>query len=177
MDHPTTSAADSAIKTAVIDALVWLPEIDPVNVGVAVTDGIVTLSGEVRTYSEKLASMTAAAGAAGVVAVVDDLETRATGAYGRGDIEVAKDVVAGLSALGTIASPAVHAFVRDGIVTLIGEVESNGQRESAGRTVQQVAGVRAVSNELRLSRRGQEPGGQPPRRTFGPARRTPEGSA
>jgi osmotically-inducible protein OsmY len=147
------SAADKAVKDAVVDELVWLPEIDPANVGVSVNDGVVTLSGEVRNYSERVAANDAASRVAGVSVVVDDLETRSTDAFSHGDIDIAKQAHRHLSHLTVVPADCVHIAVRHGVVTLTGEVEWNYQRAAAARAIGTIIGIRAVHNELRLTHR------------------------
>ena len=49
--------SDAEIRNDVIDELRWDPQIpEPDAIGVAVTDGAVTLTGHVATYAQKLAA-------------------------------------------------------------------------------------------------------------------------
>ena len=51
---------DLALKKAVESELNFEPSIDPAEIGVAAKDGIVTLTGHVRSYWEKVAAERAA---------------------------------------------------------------------------------------------------------------------
>ena len=129
-----------------------MPEIDPANVGVSVSEGVVTLSGEVRNYSERVGVNEATLRVAGVSTVVDDLVTRSSAKMSHDDIEVAKRVRERLDELDPAVPSTVRVSVRQGIVTLSGEVEWNSQREAAERAIERITGLRAVHNELRLAR-------------------------
>ena len=46
--------SDLELRQDVLDELEWEPSIDAARIGVAAHDGVVTLSGDVKTYTEKL---------------------------------------------------------------------------------------------------------------------------
>jgi osmotically-inducible protein OsmY len=67
--------SDTEIMDDVIDELRWDPQItEPDAIGVAVTDGAVTLTGSVPTYAQKLVAARAAERVYGVKAVANDLK-------------------------------------------------------------------------------------------------------
>jgi osmotically-inducible protein OsmY len=53
--------SDLTVKQAVEAELQWEPSVDAAAIGVAVKDGIVTLTGHVETLAEKMAAAHAAA--------------------------------------------------------------------------------------------------------------------
>lgn len=59
--------SDSDIKRDVEDELRWDPDIDATDIGVAVNKGVVTLTGFVRSYSEKWEAEVAAKRVSGVL--------------------------------------------------------------------------------------------------------------
>ncbi|MDB5406345.1 MAG: osmotically inducible protein, partial [Rhodospirillales bacterium] len=67
---------DSDIKRDVEDELHWDPDVDPTDIGVAVKNGVVTLTGFVRSYGQKFAAERAAKRVAGVMALANDIEVR-----------------------------------------------------------------------------------------------------
>jgi osmotically-inducible protein OsmY len=144
---------DRRIKQAVEDELDWVPELDPANVGVSVIEGVLVLSGEVRSYSERVIANEAALRVHGVLTVVDALETRSSATMGHDDIELAKTVRETLIADSRVPSSAIQVTVRGGVVALTGGVQWNYQRESAQRAIAHIEGVRGISNELRLTSR------------------------
>src|SRR5258708_35678162 len=72
---------DSEIRDDVINELQWDPQIiNPDAIGVAVTDGAVTLTGDVPTYAEKLAAARAAERGDGGKAGANELQVKVAGA-------------------------------------------------------------------------------------------------
>ena len=67
---------DAQIKQDVLDELAWQPNIDEIQIGVIVEDGVVTLSGVVDEYSKKVAAEKATKKVAGVKAVAEDIEVK-----------------------------------------------------------------------------------------------------
>jgi osmotically-inducible protein OsmY len=141
---------DSDIKRDVEDELRWDPDVDPTDVGVAVKDGVVTLSGFVHSYMEKWEAERAAKRVADVVGVANNIEVRLPAVDERPDPEIARDAVAAIKNYLSLASEHIKVIVNTGRVTLDGEVEWNYQRDRAETVVRRVKGVKGVSNLLRL---------------------------
>ena len=144
---------DSDIKRDVEDELRWDPDIDPTDIAVAVKSGVVTLTGFVRSYAEKFAAERAVKRVDGVVGVANDLEVRLPTADQRPDPDIAREAVANLKIWLPNSWEHIKAIVKDGWVTLEGEVEWNYQREYAERAVRWLKGVKGVSNLIRLQPR------------------------
>ena len=148
-----TIRADSDIKRDVEEELKWAPNVDATDIAVAVKNGVVTLTGFVRSYAHKLAAERAAKGVAGVVGLANDLEVRLPGADERPDPEIAREVAAELKVWLLDSSQHIKPVVKNGWVTLEGEVEWNYQRDYAERAIRWVKGVKGVSNLIRLQPR------------------------
>ena len=119
---------DGEIRDDVTDELRWDPKLaDPNGIGVAVTDGAVTLTGHALSYAEKMAAARAAERVYGVSAVANDLRVEQADSP-RDDCDIATAIAHGLDWNVQIPENAVHARVEDGWVTLDGEVEHNYQR-------------------------------------------------
>lgn len=144
--------SDSDIKRDVEDELQWDPNIDATDIGVTVKDGVVALTGFVRSHTEKLEAEDAAKRVAGVAGVANDLEVRLPVGDERPDPEIARDAVAAIRTWLPFASRHVKAVVNDGWVTLEGEVKWNYQRWLAERAVSRLKGVKGISNAIRLGR-------------------------
>jgi osmotically-inducible protein OsmY len=142
--------SDSDIKRDVEQELSWDPDIDPTDIAVAVKNGVVTLTGYVRSYAHKFAAERAAKRVVGVVGVANDLEVRLPQVDEKPDPEIARDVVANLKMWLPNSWEHIKAIVKDRWVTLEGEVEWNYQREYAERAVRWIKGVKGVSNLIRL---------------------------
>jgi osmotically-inducible protein OsmY len=144
---------DLTIKEDVEEELLWIPEVDPARIGVSVHDGIVTLSGEVGTFAERIAATEAAMSVRGVVSVADDLVVELAGEAEHSDPHIARAVLDALAHDSTIPADAVAVEVRDGVVTLKGVVGWNHQREAARRAVEHLPGVKFLDSRIELSRR------------------------
>jgi osmotically-inducible protein OsmY len=145
--------SDSDIKRDVEDELRWDPNIHADDIAVAVKSGVVTLTGFVTTYTQKFAAERAAKRVAGVVGLANDLEVRLPGVDARPDPEIARDVAAELRIWLPHFQENIKPVVKNGWVTLEGEVEWNYQREYAERAVRWIKGVKGVSNLIRLKPR------------------------
>jgi osmotically-inducible protein OsmY len=143
--------SDSDIKRDVESELKWDPDVDATDIAMAVKDGVVTLTGFVKSYGEKFAAETAAKRVAGVVGLANDLEVRLPDVDKRPDPEIARDAVTAIKNRLPYSSENITVVVKDGWVTLEGEVEWNYQREAAESAVRWIKGVRGVSNLIRLN--------------------------
>jgi osmotically-inducible protein OsmY len=141
---------DSDIKREVEDELRWDPSVDATNFAVAVKDGVVTLTGFVTSYAQKFAAERAVKRVAGVFGVANDIEVRLPGVDERPDPDIARDVAAELKIWLPNSWQNIKVVVKNGWVTLEGEVEWNYQREYAERAVRWIKGVKGVSNLIRL---------------------------
>ncbi|TXN31896.1 BON domain-containing protein [Lacisediminihabitans profunda] len=144
---------DLTVKEEVEEELLWNPEVDPARIGVSVHDGVVTLTGEVRTFAERIAATEAAMAVRGVLSVADDLTVDLADEAAQSDTHVAHAVLDALARDTAIPAGAITVEVRDGTVTLKGEVEWNHQREGARRDVEHLPGVRFLDSRIELSRR------------------------
>ena len=142
--------SDGDIRRDVEDELRWDPDIDATDIAVSVNSGVVTLAGFVRSYAEKLEAEGDAKRVAGVVGLANDLEVRLPGADERPDPEIAREVAAELKVWLPDSSQHIKPVVKNGWVTLEGEVEWNYQRDYAERAIRWIKGVKGVSNLIRL---------------------------
>jgi osmotically-inducible protein OsmY len=142
--------SDSDIKRDVESELRWTPDLDTSDIAVAVKDGVVTLTGFVRSYGQKYQAEKAIKHVAGVRGMANDLEVRLPGTDERPDPDIARDAVAALQNQLPYAAEHIKVVVRNGWVTLEGEVEWNYQRESAEKLVRWVRGVKGISDLIQL---------------------------
>ncbi len=152
-----TPTVDHHVKEAVLAELEWMPGIDAEQVGVAVEDGAVTLSGHVGTYPERRAAVRAALRVRGVSAVADVIEVHNRRSP-RDDTDIARDARDVLSRT-TAPVGSVKADVDHHVVTLTGSVVWNHEREAVEKAVAQLPGVREVSNLVELRPRVHVSGG------------------
>ncbi len=137
---------DSQIQKDVMEQLKWEPFLKASEIGVAVKNGIVTLSGLVDSYSKKLSAEKAAKKVEGVKAVAEDIQVGISPVFRKTDTEIAEVVVNALKWHTAVQQEKIKIEVEDGIVKLEGEVEWEYQRKNAGAAVENLLGVRSVIN-------------------------------
>jgi osmotically-inducible protein OsmY len=141
---------DRELQQHVQNALAWDPSVTSTDVGVTTDNGVVTLRGDVSSYTEKQAAERIALHVFGVKAVANDLAVRLPDAYERTDSELAQACVSALKMSTVVPRGGVSVAVSDGWVTLTGTVEWQFQKEAAARAVRDLAGVRGVANSVVL---------------------------
>lgn len=141
---------DADIKRDVETELGFDPDIESADIAVAVKDGAVTLTGFARSYHQKLQAETDAKRVKGVIAVANDIEVRLPVLSQKPDPEIARDIVAALKNELPDSFEQIKVVVKDGWVSLEGEVAWNYQRQRAEAAIRQVRGVRHVKNAIRL---------------------------
>lgn len=138
------------LKRLVEEELKWEPSVDEASIGVEVSDeDVVTLTGHARTYSEKLNAEKAAKKVRGVMAVANEIEVRLTGK--RDDTIIAEEAARALMLNVNVPAEKIKVVVRDGWITLEGQVGWEYQRRIAVKTVRDLAGVKGVSNYITLA--------------------------
>jgi len=137
---------DNILQQQIVAELAFEPSIDPAEIGVAVRDGIVTLTGSVDSYAQKLAAEKAAKRVRGVLAVAEEIEVKLPPALIRTDADVARAVLNALEWDVQVPSGKIQVKVENGWVTLEGEVSWEFQKRSATEAVRHLTGVRGVSN-------------------------------
>ena len=138
--------ADATLQQDVLQELKWDPSVDATNIGVAVKDGVVTLTGYVNSYGDKWAAEKAAKRVFGVQAVVNRIEVKLPGSSERTDEDVAHDAVAALRNNVSVPDDRIKVTVSDGWVTLEGEVDWQYQKSAAEDAVRYLRGVKGVVN-------------------------------
>lgn len=143
--------SDIQIQEDVIEQLKWEPFLNSAEIGVAVKNGIVTLSGIVDTYSKKITAEDAAKKIAGVKAVAENIQVGISPAYRKTDAEIADAVLFALKWNANIPNDRIKVKVEDGVVSLEGELEWEFQRSEARHAVERLAGVRSLNNLIKIS--------------------------
>ncbi|HEX6335016.1 MAG TPA: BON domain-containing protein [Flavisolibacter sp.] len=142
--------SDLEIQQDVISQLKWEPFVKVSNIGVSVKNGIVTLSGNVDSYAQKMAAEKAVRKVAGVKAIAEDIQIGVSPTYNLTDTEIAASVINALKWHSAVPDEKIQVRVENGIVTLEGEVDWEYQRSSARNAVASLLGVRNVFNNIML---------------------------
>jgi osmotically-inducible protein OsmY len=142
--------SDREIERDVREELNWDPDLDAEDIAISVKDGVVTLAGFTRSYSDRLEAEHAAKRVAGVHAVANDIEVRLPSIDQRPDPDIARDAIASLKAQLPISHENIKVIVKDGWLTLEGTVEWQYQKTTAENAVRKVKGVKGVTNVMSL---------------------------
>ena len=144
---------DSDIKRDVESELKWDPDIDASDIGVAVKNGVVTLSGFVRSYSQKYQAEKATKRVKGVLGVANDIEVRLPSVHEKTDPEIARAAVEAIKNELPYSHENIKVVVKNGWVTLEGSAEWEYQRNRAEAAVRRVRSVKGISNLVTLKPR------------------------
>ncbi len=144
---------DSQLQQAVQDEFIWEPAVTAAHIGVTASAGVVTLSGHVDSYAGKLAAETAARRVKGVKAVAEEIVVRLPFDVKRGDDEIAAAAVQRLAWNASIPRDSIKVTVRDGWVTLTGQVDWWYQQQAVQQDIRPLLGVVGVSNQTTIKPR------------------------
>ena len=142
---------DSQLQRDVMDELVWDPSIDHAHIGVAAKGGVVTLSGFVSNYAQKMTAEHAAERVQGVQGIAEELQVRFPFEPKTSDEEIARRVLDVFAWDVTIPKNKLTVKVEKGYVTLNGVLDWNYQKDAARKAAGKITGVSGVNNQIMLS--------------------------
>jgi len=146
------SKSNTQLQTDVLQELKFEPSIDAAGIGVTAKDGIVSLTGYVKSYAEEYTAVHAAERVTGVKAVTDELKVDLPSFHVRNDEDIAKAVIHALQWDVWVPRDRIKAKVADGWVTLDGEVDFKYQQNAAENAVRNLTGVRGVTNLVAIKK-------------------------
>ena len=138
--------SDSELQEDVLAELEWEPRINPAGIGVAVKEGVVTLSGEVNNFTEKWAAEEAASRVYGVKGIAVEIDVRLPHVYMHKDEDIARTAANVLSWNTDVPHERIKIKVENGRVTLTGDVDWQYQKLAASNAVRSLMGVMSVEN-------------------------------
>jgi osmotically-inducible protein OsmY len=142
--------SDLELRQDILDELEYEPSVDAAHIGATVEKGVVTLSGHVATYAEKIAAVAAARRVKGIRAIVDHIETRYPSVKMTSDDAIAQRAANILEWDTLVPGKSIQVMVHDGFVTLSGNVAWHYQKTSAEDDVRKLVGVRGVVNDIEV---------------------------
>ena len=147
MAAKSSNQADADIRGSVVREIDWDPEISSTDISVDAQDGVLTLTGFVRSYPEKTAAEKAAKRVYGVKAVANDIKVEPLSVT---DPEIAKTAVFALEKNVNVPDDNIKITVKEGWITLEGRVDWQFQKNAAEAAVRNLAGVRGVTDVIEV---------------------------
>jgi osmotically-inducible protein OsmY len=142
---------DLGLQASVLDELEFEPSVNAAHIGITANKGVVTLTGFVTSYAEKLAAERAARRVRGVKAIAQEMEVRLPSDTKRADDEIAARAVNILHWQVGLPADQIMVKVERGLVTLTGEVEWGYQKSDAEAAIHKLTGVVEVINQIRIA--------------------------
>lgn len=141
---------DHDIRQHVIDELEFDPRVNAAHIGVAVTGNIVTLTGHVASYLEKLAAEQATRRVKGVYGIAQEIEVRLPSEKKLADDEIAARAAQIVSFDSALPQGIIQATVHQGWVTLTGKVGRYFEKTAAEHAVRKLTGVTGLTNKIEV---------------------------
>ncbi len=140
--------SETFLRQIILEELEYDPSLDATNIGVAVEKGIVTLTGHVTSFAEKQVAITAVRRVNGVRAIAEEIEVRYPYEKKIADDQLAKRAVDILDWDSVVPDRAIQVLVRNGWVTLTGDVDWHFQKQSAEDDIRKLSGVCGIINNI-----------------------------
>lgn len=141
---------DVHLKKDVEAELEWDASVNAAQVGVAVKNGVVTLTGHLDTYAEKAAIERAVQRVQGVQAIAVELDVKLAPGHVRSDTEIAAAAEYALLWHAQVPTQRITVKVDQGRVTLSGDVDWEFQRREAESAIHPLTGVVGIRNNIEL---------------------------
>jgi osmotically-inducible protein OsmY len=141
---------DTQLRHDVEAELDWDPRFDSRQIGVAVKNGVVALTGQVGSYSERRAAQEAAQMVGGVKAIANDIVVEPPFGAKRSDAQIAEDALAALKAHVSVPAADIKLVVHEGWLTLEGQVGLWHQKSAVDNCLSGLRGVKGISNNISI---------------------------
>ena len=138
------------LRHDIVDELEFDPSFDAAHIGVAVDEGVVSLTGHVKSYAEKVAAIAAAQRVKGVHAIAENIEVRCPFQSKTADDQIAKRASDILNWDILVPKGSINVLVQDGWVTLSGYVDWYYQKTAAEDDVRKLSGVCGLTNKIAI---------------------------
>jgi osmotically-inducible protein OsmY len=139
------------LQKDVQNAIKWEPLLHAAEIGVSVKNGVVTLTGDVDSYTKKTEAESAAKNVLGVKVLVENIVVKFDSSFGtKDDNDIAKEILNAYTWNWEVPNDKVKVKVENGWVTLEGELNWNYQKTAAKNAVSKLMGVRGVFNNITI---------------------------
>lgn len=144
----TELSADEKVQRDVLDEMHWDPQVEPTDVGVEVSEGVVTLTGVVPSHKMRRAAAEAALRIHGVRGIVNHVDVKTPSSLQRTDTDIARSAAIAIEWDMIIPEGRVKVRVTSGWITLEGTVDYFYQKQAAEDAVAGLPGTRGISNHI-----------------------------
>jgi osmotically-inducible protein OsmY len=144
---------DTQLQHDVLAELEWEPSIEASKIGVTAKDGVVTLTGFVASYADKMTAERVTKRVYGAKAVANDIEVKILGSSQRSDTDIAAAALSALKWDTTVQEDRIKVTVRNGWITLEGAVDWWYQKDTAERAVRNLTGVIGLTSQITVKSR------------------------
>lgn len=140
--------SDKQLRQDLLDEFEFDPSFNAAHIGVAVDKNVISLTGHVESYAEKLAVLRAARRVKGVQAIADEIEVRFPNQPKTADDQIAKRASDILKWSSVVSNLPIDVVVHDGWITLSGRVDWYFEKRAAENCVRKLSGVRGITNSI-----------------------------
>jgi len=144
---------DTQLQHDVLAELEWEPSIEASQIGVTAKDGVVAITGSVASYAAKIRAERVAKRVYGVKAVANDIGVKIPGSSQRSDADIAAAALSALKWDTTVPEDRIKVTVRNGWITLEGQVDWGYQKETSERVVRNLTGVIGLTSQITVKSR------------------------
>lgn len=142
---------DIELQESVLEQLRHTPMVNANEIGVAVKNGLVTLSGMVNTYPQKIRIERAVKNIKGVKGIAEDIEVVLLDNHKKNDSEIAQAILHAIEWHSALQKDKVSILVEDGCVMIEGTADWDFQRKSVTQVVSSIIGVKGIINNIKLT--------------------------
>jgi osmotically-inducible protein OsmY len=145
--------SNSELQRDVQNELYWSHSVTAAEIGVTAQEGVITLTGNVPSYFEKVEAEHVARRVAGVMAIAQEIRVKLPAVSERTDTDVALSALSALAWNAAVPQDHARVVVENSWVTLTGRVDWYFQKMAAGDAVRHLLGVKGVTNAITLTPR------------------------
>jgi osmotically-inducible protein OsmY len=144
---------DTQLQHDVMAELEWEPSVNASHIGVTAKHGVVTLTGSMNAYADKMTAERVTKRVYGVKAVANDIEVNIPGISQRTDADIAAAALNALKWDSTIPEDRIKVTVRSGWIALEGQVDWWYQKQTAESIARNLTGVTGLSSNITVKSR------------------------
>ena len=144
---------DLDLRDLVLEELEFKPDINAASIGVTVQNGVVTLSGHVNSYAQKVSAERTVKAMKGVRGLAEEIEVRLNKLEGTADDTIASRALNIIAWSSDANVEGIQVTVQKGTVTLEGQLDWQYQKEVIEQAVLRLSGVVGVHNRITLKAR------------------------